>query len=164
MNKKEIIKKLKNVQKEIEIIIDEFSKVGSSSVATSSIPKKSDSEGTGQDIILKIANKIKDCNEADQIEKEVLDKSSQDNRIIMCHYIVYKYFSNQWLKTSDVEKITKELGVKIKHQNVAKVIRERLSKYLESDSIRKEGGTVFYRLNRKGIKYFENLLHGQKNR
>lgn len=111
-----------------------------------------------QALIMDIVNKIKNCEESDKIETQILDKNNQEARILLPYYISYKYFANQPLTTGDVEKITRELGVEIKASNVANKIKESLLKYLDTDSSRKKGKPTPYKLNRKGIKRFEEIL------
>jgi len=111
------------------------------------------------DPILLIVNKIKNCEEAEKIEKEVLDKTSIHGRVLLPFYICYKYFPQQGLTTGDIEKITSELRVKIQTPNVSKAITDSLQKYLDGNSTRVKGKAVFYKLNRKGAKYFESLLN-----
>lgn len=126
--------------------------------STSFADVKNDNTNDDLDYILSIVNKIKNCDESDLIEKEILDKIFQPGRIILPFYICYKYFSNRGLTTGDIEKITAELGVKVQTPNVSKNISESLHKYLEGNSTRMKGKPVLYKLNRKGVKYFESLL------
>jgi hypothetical protein len=118
-------------------------------------------EPSGEDFIIDIVNKIKNCEESDKIETQVLDERNEEGRILLPYYVSYKYFSNRYLTTVDIEKITGELGVKIKAPNVANKIKEPLLKYLDSASTRKRGKPTLYKLNRKGIKYFEEILYGK---
>lgn len=124
-----------------------------------STAKETKKDNVGHDYILSIVNKIKSCDESDQIEKEILDKTSLPGRILLPFYICYKYFSQQGLTTGDIEKITSELRVKVQTPNVSKTISDSLHKYLEGNSTRIKGKPVVYRLNRKGAKYFESLLN-----
>jgi hypothetical protein len=123
------------------------------------IKKEGNQIKSPSDYILAIVNKIKDCEESDQIEKEILDKTFLPGRILLPFYICYKYFSQQGLTTGDIAKITSELRMKIQTPNVSKAIATSLHKFLEGDSTRIKGKAVFYRLNRKGAKYFESLIN-----
>jgi hypothetical protein len=111
-----------------------------------------------QNLIMDIVNKIKNCEESDKIETQVLDKDDQEGRILLPYYISYKYFSNRPLTSGDIEKITEELGVKIKAPNVINKIKKSLLKYLDSMSPRKKGKPTLFKLNRKGVKRFEEIL------
>ncbi len=121
-------------------------------------------EPLSEDFIMDIVNKIKDCKESDKIESQILDKNKEEGRILLPYYVSYKYFSNRCLTTVDIEKTTGELGVKIKESNTANKIKESLLKYLDSASRREKGKPTFYKLNRKGIKHFEEILYGKNKR
>jgi len=113
--------------------------------------------------ILSIVNKVKNCDEADQIETEILDKISSPGRILLPFYICFKYFPEQKLTTGDIEKITSGLKVRIQTPNVSKAISKSLHKYLEGSSIPAIGKKPSaYSLNRKGVKYFESLLNSNE--
>jgi hypothetical protein len=117
-------------------------------------------KGNG-DKIIQIVNKIKNCEEADEIEINILNENGMAGRILLPFYISYKYFSQAVLTTGNVEKITAELGVRIKSPNVANAIKGGLYRYLVSNTTRIKGAKTFYKLNRKGAKYFEVLLGGK---
>ncbi len=118
--------------------------------------------GTDMGITLKIINKIGDCDESDDIQSNVLDKRDREGRVLLCMYVSYKYFDNAWLTTGDIEKITSDLGVKIDISNVTKALKA-LRLYTEHSSVPKKGQSTPYRLNRKGIKRFEEIIHGKKD-
>ena len=63
------------------------------------------------------------------------------------------------LTSGDIERITDQLGVKIAGSNASNVLSGRAKSYVSGDAVRKRGGTVRYRLNRRGIQYFENVLN-----
>jgi hypothetical protein len=109
--------------------------------------------------IIQVINKVKNCKESDSIEKNILDKNSAAGKILLPFYICSKYFPTLSLTTGDVEKITAELGVRIDISNVGKAIRKSLLKYLDSNTTRTHGVPTNYKINRKGIKYFEGLLN-----
>jgi len=121
--------------------------------------KENKKDNVTSDYILSIVNKIKNCDESDKIEEEILDKTSLPGRILLPFYICYKYFPEQRLTTGDIEKITSGLKMKIKTPNVSKTISKSLHKYLEGSSIPVRGKKLFYMLNRRGAKYFESLLN-----
>lgn len=111
------------------------------------------------DILSQIVNKIHSCKENEKIEQNILDKTLLAGRILLPLYICHKYFPDQVLTTGDIEKITSELNIKIASSNISKEIKNSLRKYLESDSARIKGRIIYYKLNRKGAKYFESLLN-----
>jgi hypothetical protein len=108
--------------------------------------------------IVDIVNKLRDCDKSEIIEKRILDEKSVDNRILLPLYICAKHFPQRRLTTGEIAKITSELGVKIKQPNVAKCVAKSLLKYLDSNSTRVKGKPCLYRLNRKGIAYFESII------
>jgi len=153
MNNQNLITKLNEIKKLAEECLESLTDVN--------IPKKKKTimkEKKKVDATVSIVNKIKDCDEFEKIEKEVLDKSSISNRVLLPFYICYKYFPQQGLTTGDVEKITEQLGVRVKTPNVSNAITGSLWKFLAGDSSRKKGKVVVYKLNRKGAKYFESVL------
>lgn len=114
-------------------------------------------ESEAKDMVLPIVNKVGDCDEATAIQKAVLDSRAVEGRVLLPFYISHKYFGNEWLTSGDVEKVTSDLGVKIDKKNVANhVITYR--KYLESGATRKKGQPTPYRLNRNGVKRFEEII------
>jgi len=156
MDNQTLITKLNQIRSLSEECLTELSKSPAPKIKLAS-PKEKKDKGIS-DYILSITNKIKDCDEADEIETKILDKTALSGRILLPFYICYKYFPEQGLTTGDIEKITSELRMKIKTPNVSKTISNSLHKYLKGDSIRVKGKPVVYRLNRKGAKYFESLL------
>src|SRR3989338_10596333 len=121
--------------------------------------KENKKEGAFLDSILLIVNKIKDCEESEKIDAQVLNKISLPAKVLLPFYICYKYFPEQGLTTGDIEKITSQLRVRVKVPNVSNYITNFLWKYLDGDSSRVKGKPVTYKLNRKGATFFESLLN-----
>lgn len=113
------------------------------------------------DLILSIVNKVGDSDESEEIQSKVLDQRSMDAKILLCFYISYKYFKNEWLTSGSIEKITSDLGTKVDKGNASNKIKKEIRQYLESGTTRKKGQPTPYRLNRKGFKRFEEILHGK---
>ena len=113
---------------------------------------------TGNYVLL-IVNKIKNCQESDKIDSNILGKSAIPGRVLLPFFICYKYFPEQGLTSGDIEKITSELRVRIKTLNVSNSIANTFWKYLDGDSSRVKGKPVIYKLNRRGASYFESLLN-----
>lgn len=111
------------------------------------------------DLILLIINKVGDCKESEEIQQKVLDKKGADSKILLCFYIANKYFNNAWLTSGVIEKITSGLGVKIDIGYISNKIKGVIRAYLESGAMRKNGLPTPYRLNRSGIKKFEEILN-----
>lgn len=118
--------------------------------------------GISSDLVLDVINKIGEYEEGEEIQNKILDKTDMEGKILLCFYISYKYFKNTWLTTGDIEKITSGLGAKTTAGNVSNKITAGLRKYLESGAVRKKGQPTPYRLNRKGVKRFEEIIHAEK--
>lgn len=104
---------------------------------------------------------IKDCDEAEAIEKQVLDRTSQVNRVLLPLYIVHKYFGNAFgLTSGDVNRITTDLGVRVSTPNASTKLSGTASKYVIADQVRKKGKTLKYKLNRRGVQYMEAVIEG----
>lgn len=148
---------LKNRLEQIQSLVGEcLLEISSMKSKSSLTPKKLQRQGGGN--IIAIVNKIKNCSECDKIEKNILDKVGMPGRIILPFYICHKYFPQEQLTTGDVEKITKELGVKVITSNISNAIKNDLHKYLESGTTRVKGAKTYYKLNRRGLIFFESLL------
>ena len=110
-----------------------------------------------------IVNTINDCDEADLIERIVLDESDVVNRILMCLYINEKYFgSKPPMTTGDISKILKQLGVPVATANVSIAISRKANSYVMYDGVRTKGSVIRYSINRRGFQYFERLLSGSE--
>lgn len=106
-----------------------------------------------------IINTINDCDEAELIEKKVLDNPDVVSRILMCLYVNEKYFGSEPpMTTGEISKVLKQLGVPIATANVSTAISRKANSYVMFDGIRTKGAVVRYSLNRRGIQYFEGLL------
>lgn len=112
-----------------------------------------------ENLALAIANKTTDCGESAAIQAKVLDGRNVDAKILMCFYISHKYFSNAWLTSGDIQRITSELGVKIATANASNAMK-KLRTYLETGKVRKKGSPTPCRLNRSGVNRFEEILNG----
>lgn len=152
----QIIKRLDDLEKRVDKLEADKRPVSKKNVQEETGKQNSDN------LILAIINKVGDCAESEEIQNKVLDPKSMEVKILLCFYISYKYFKNEWLTTGDVEKITSGLGTKIAVGNVSNKIKSKLRQYLESRSVRKKGLRTPYRLNRKGVKYFELILNSKE--
>lgn len=156
MNEKifqQITRKLDDHEKRIRVLEARTTLVKKGMVSGTADTKESDA------LILSMVNKIGDCGESEEIQNKVLDKANMEGKILLCFYISHKYFKNAWLTTGEIQKITSGLGTKITAGNVSNKITGGLRKYLESGAVRKKGQSTPYRLNRKGIKRFEEIFN-----
>jgi len=159
MDKQILHTKLNEIKKLVEESLVALSDTNPSHSKNTPKKESTKEENITSDPILPIVNKIKNCEESEKIEKQILDKTSMHGRILLPFYICYKYFTHQGLTSGDIEKVTSELRVKVQTPNVSRAISESLQKYLDGDSTRIKGKAVFYKLNRKGARYFESLLN-----
>ena len=106
-----------------------------------------------------IVNLIKSVDEAELIEKNILDKSSQVDRTLLPLYVVNQYLDNKLSLTSgDISKITTDLGVPISRPNASVVLSGTASKYVISDKVRKKGSPTRYKLSRRGEQYIKSVI------
>jgi hypothetical protein len=123
-----------------------------------------ETNATGNDStnLTKIIEEIKNCEWAERIESEILDKSAQVNRILLPLFVIHEYFENSIALTSgDIGRITKDLGIPIHIANVSNTLSGTASKYVIGDGVRKKGQPVKYKLSRRGVQYFKALLEGK---
>jgi hypothetical protein len=111
--------------------------------------------------ILKIINTMRECDQAENIEKYILDKSNELNRVLLPLYVMAKYHNDETgLTTSEISKVTVKLGVKVSRQNSLRALKFTGPKYIFTDA--EQSRFPRYRLNRRGIQYMEKLLIGQE--
>jgi hypothetical protein len=103
---------------------------------------------------------IKECPEAEQLQARVLDaKPNSVNKTLMCLWAVSKYINDQiGLTSGDVEKITDQLNIKLDISAASRVLSDKAKAYVSGDTVRRKGGAVHYKLNRRGITEFERIL------
>ncbi len=111
-----------------------------------------------------MANRIRDCGEAEILEMKILDHPDVVNRILMCLYINKTYFDHQPpMTTGEISKLLKQLGVPISTANVSTAISRKAKALVMADGVRKKGSIVRYELNRRGIQQFEELIGSQRH-
>jgi hypothetical protein len=152
------------MEKQIQEILEHLENIEARVAVLEGQPKQKEvieeaSEENAEDLGLGIANKTTDCDESEFIQTKVLDGRSVDAKVLMCFYISNKYFGNAWLTSGDVQRITAELGVKIAVGNASNAMK-KLRTYLETGKVRKKGSPTPCRLNRIGVKRFEEILNG----
>lgn len=109
--------------------------------------------------ILQLINLIKTCDEADAIEKFILDQTNEANRVLLPLLIVYEHLDNAFgLTTSEISRITIELGAKVSRQNSLRAL-----KYSASGFVMKAGNPPRYTLNRRGLAHLRAIIAGSDN-
>ncbi|MEQ8194020.1 MAG: hypothetical protein RIB59_05995 [Rhodospirillales bacterium] len=147
--------------------------VGGATTAQQNKPKKARKPRTGNDKgkkvegtdgpdLNEIVNLIKSCDEAEAIEKQILDKAGLVNRSLLPLYIIHEHFNNKFgLTTGEISAVTADLGVKISTPNVSTTLSKTASRYVQGDRLRKRGQIVRYLLSRKGVQYLKGVLSGE---
>lgn len=111
----------------------------------------------------KIVTAIKNDDNYESIEKNILDKRSQVDRVLLPLYAIQKHFSNAHeLSSGEVSKILKNLGIQITQPNVAITFSRGASKFILGNKLRKKGSKVHYRISRSGEKYLARIIEGKE--
>lgn len=133
--------------------------------STSSKGKKTKSSAAKEQIDLsEIVNLVKSCDEAEEIETQILDRISQVDRTLLPLYIVHEYLDNdQPLTSGDISRITTDLGIPLATANVSRTLSNTASKYVIGDKVRKKGQPVRYKLSRRGVQYTKGVIQGSSS-
>lgn len=122
--------------------------------------KKKKKEQDGVDHT-EIVNFVKTVDEAERIETNILDRTSQVDRTLLPLYIVHQHLGNAYgLSSGDVSKITTELGIPISTANASRTLSGTASRYVIGDQVRKRGRVVRYKLSRRGVSYMKSVIGG----
>ncbi|KAA3643216.1 MAG: hypothetical protein DWQ07_22125 [Chloroflexi bacterium] len=111
-----------------------------------------------------IINLVKNVDEAEEIERYILDRTSQVDRSLLPLYIVHQYLDNSLsLSSGDISKITTDLGIPISVANASRTLSGTASRYVIGDKVRKKGRTIKYKLSRRGVKYLKSVISGSSD-
>jgi len=126
---------------------------------------ESNSTASGGTVDLaEIVNLVKNCDEAEAIETEVLDRTSQVDRVLLPMYIVHEHLDNAFgLSSGDIATITRELSVPISQANVSHTLSGTAAKYVMGDGVRKKGAKLTYKLSRRGLTYIKGVIGGKSD-
>ncbi len=114
--------------------------------------------------ISEIVNLVKSCDEAEDIETQILDRISQVDRTLLPLYIVHEYLDNEYPLTSgDISRVTTDLGIPLATANVSRTLSGTASKYVIGDKVRKKGQPVRYKLSRRGVQYINGVIQGSSS-
>ena len=114
--------------------------------------------------MMEIINLIKTCEEAEAIEKQILDRTSEVNRVLLPLYIIHEHLKNAYgLSPTEIANITTELGIRVSRQNALRAVKFSGARYVISDKPRKKGTPSFYKLNRRGVQYMKSVISGSSN-
>lgn len=153
---------------EIIVLLDYYNQASSSS-SKKGIPIKQKGgveKGDGEESfdLASIIACIKECDESDGVEKNILNRTSEVDRSLLPLYIVYKHFDNKAeLSTGEIAKITKDLSVPVSTAHVSRALSGTAAKYVIGDKVRKRGQAVKYKISRRGFQYIENVISGDSS-
>ena len=130
-------------------------------------PKTGVKEPSGKTVVKKgvdhaeIVNLVKSVDEAEAIEKHILDRTSQVDRTLLPLYIVHQYLGKAFALTSgDISKVTTDLGIPIATANASRTLSGTASRYVIGDQVRKKGRPIRYKLSRRGVNYMKSVISG----
>jgi hypothetical protein len=108
-----------------------------------------------------LVNLVRTCDEAEAIEAQILDRTSEVNRVLLPLYIAHEYMEDAFgLTTVDIAAITTDLGIRIFRQNVLRALKGSGARYVVSDRVRRRGQATRYRLNPRGTQYLKGVIRG----
>jgi hypothetical protein len=114
--------------------------------------------------LAEIINLIRNSEDADKIETNILDRTSQVNRVLLPLYIIQEHMDNAFgLTSGDISKITADLGIPVQAPNVSNTLSGTASRYVMPDKLRKRGQVVRYKLSRRGVKYLTSVIRGTED-
>jgi hypothetical protein len=97
---------IEGASEEVQNLLKLYSSPISDKIPKKKLPKESNDV---KDYINTIVNLIKDCEENDNIEKNIIDRTSQVNKVLLPLYVIHEYLENKInLQTGEISKITKE--------------------------------------------------------
>jgi hypothetical protein len=116
--------------------------------------------------VAQIVNHIKSCPDAESIEKNILTKTHEANRVLLPLYIVHEYMGNGFgLTTIDIGKVTAELGLRVRVSRQAALralVRSPASRYVLTDKARRRGTATRYTLDERGVQYMKAVIAGSQ--
>jgi len=123
--------------------------------------KTSPGSGDGPDL-MEVVNAIKSCDEAENIEKNILDRTSQVDQILLPLHIGKKHHDASLALTSgEIAKILNDLGIKMHSPNISNTLSGPASKYVIGDKVRKPGQPVRYKISRRGEQYMDSVINNK---
>ena len=135
-----------------------------SSKTSSESTGPTEKQGDVKPDLSQIVTLIKNCDEAEAIETQILDRAGQVDRTLLALYIVHEHLDNAFGITSgEINKITKDLGIPISQPAASRTLSGSASRYVIGDKVKVKGQAVRYRLSRRGVQYLQEVLAGNRN-
>lgn len=153
---------------EVQVLLDHYGQPAAKNrpngakkkVAPSKAAKSASAHETAD--MAEIVNLVKNCDEAESIETQVLNRASQVDRVLLPLYIVHEHLKNAFgLSSGDIARITRELGVPMSQPNASRTLSGTASKYVMGDGVRKKGTRLTYNLSRRGVTYIKGVIKGE---
>lgn len=114
--------------------------------------------------IAHIVNQIKSCPDAEAIEKNILAKTHEANRVLLPLYVIHEYMGNAFgITTIEISKVTAELGARVRVSRQAALralVRSPASRYVLTDKARRRGIATRYTLDARGVQYMKTVIAG----
>ena len=127
-------------------------------------PGQPKGESEGKPDLNEIVTLVKNCDEADVIERQILDRAAQVDRTLLPIYIVHEHLDNAFgLTSGEVNKVTRDLGIPISQPAASRTLSGTASKYVIGDKVKVKGQPVRYKLSRRGLAYMKEVLAGNGN-
>jgi hypothetical protein len=127
-------------------------------VAGESITRK---DAPTQQDLATLINHVRTSADAEAIETNILDRTSEINRVLLPLYIAHKHMGDSFgLTTVEIAATTADLGIRVFRQNVLRALTGSGARYVVGDRVRKPGQATRYRLNRRGLQYMKEVLEG----
>lgn len=130
----------------------------------SSTEVASNTTAGGEPDLTEIINLIRNSDDAEKIEANILDRVSQVNKVLLPLYIVHEHLNNAFgLTSGDINKITTNLGIPVHIANISNTLSGTASRYVMPDKVRRKGQPVRYKLSRRGEKYLSSVIQGTED-
>ena len=114
--------------------------------------------------IAHIVNQNKSCPDAEDIEKNILEKSHEGNRVLLPLYVIHEYMGNAFgITTIEISRVTAELGKRVRVSRQAALralVRSPASRYVLEDKARRRGIATRYTLDERGVQYMKSVISG----
>jgi hypothetical protein len=114
--------------------------------------------------IAHIVNQIKSCPDAEAIEKNILEKTHEANRVLLPLYVIHEYLGNAFgITTIEISRVTAELGARVRVSRQAALralVRSPASRYVLEDKARRRGIATRYTLDERGVQYMKSVISG----
>lgn len=141
-------------------------RAGQTHTAKSGHKKPSAEKKISPSRIAHIVNQIKSCPEAEDIEKNILEKTHEANRVLLPLYVIHEYMGNAFgITTIEISRVTAELGARVRVSRQAALralVRSPASRYVLTDKARRRGIATRYTLDERGVQYMKNVIAGKQ--